>query len=104
MTVYRLVQEALTNVAKHAHAGHVRVAVTATEGEVTVEVQDDGVGFAVEGSTAGFGLAGMRERVYLAGGTLQIESDQQGTLLDARVPRRASSVLAERSDGQQAAS
>jgi signal transduction histidine kinase len=103
-TVYRLVQEALTNVAKHAHAGHVRVAVTATEGEVTVEVQDDGVGFAVEGSTPGFGLAGMRERVYLAGGTLQIESDQQGTLLDARVPRRASSGLAERSDDQQAAS
>jgi signal transduction histidine kinase len=101
MTVYRLVQEALTNVAKHAQAGNVRVAVTAGDGEVTVEVQDDGVGFAVKGPTSGFGLAGMNERVYLAGGTLQIESGEDGTLVRARLPNREGSGAAKRSDGEQ---
>ncbi len=73
-TVYRVLQEALTNVAKHAQASRARVSARLTDGEVVVEVQDDGVGFEAESPTSGFGLAGMRERVYLAGGTLEIES------------------------------
>jgi signal transduction histidine kinase len=102
--VYRLVQEGLANVVKHAQASSVRVAVAATDVDVTVELQDDGVGFPVEGPTSGFGLAGMRERVFLAGGTLQIESGDQGTVLRARLPRRPSSSVGERSDREQAAS
>ncbi len=84
-TIYRLVQEALTNVAKHAHAQTVRLAVTADEDGVSIEVQDDGVGFDAETQATGFGLVGMRERVYLAGGALAIESGERGTVLRARL-------------------
>ena len=67
-TVYRLVQEALTNVAKHARANRVRVAVKESDGELLIEVQDDGAGFDPDLAGEGFGLAGMRERAALAGG------------------------------------
>jgi signal transduction histidine kinase len=86
--VYRLVQEALTNVAKHAQASHVRVAVNESDGQLSVEVQDDGSGFDPETASHGFGLAGMHERVNLAGGTLSIDSSPHGTLLRARLPAR----------------
>jgi signal transduction histidine kinase len=87
--VYRLVQEALTNVARHARADHVRVLLSESDGEMLLEVQDDGVGFPVGAASAGYGLAGMRERVALAGGTLSIDSDGHGTLLRAYLPTRA---------------
>jgi len=87
-TVYRLVQEALTNAAKHAHASCVRVAVGESGGELLVEVQDDGVGFDIGITSQGFGLAGMRERVSLAGGTLELESGKGGTLVRALLPKR----------------
>jgi signal transduction histidine kinase len=85
-TVYRLVQEALTNVAKHANASFARVTLRLENDELVVGVQDDGAGFDVGARTAGFGLAGMRERVNLAGGTLDLESGQTGTRLHARLP------------------
>jgi signal transduction histidine kinase len=84
-TIYRLIQEALTNVVRHAQASSVRVAVTAEVDQVTVEVQDDGVGFDVSARAAGFGLVGMRERAYLSGGAFSIESGDRGTLLRARL-------------------
>ena len=88
--VYRLVQEALTNVAKHARASTVRVAVEASgDGQVLLEVRDDGAGFDTETVGGGFGLAGMRERVSLAGGTLSISSGEQGTLVKAALPTNA---------------
>ena len=86
--VYRLVQEALTNVSKHAHAKQVRVAVSESEGELVLEVQDDGCGFDPNLASEGFGLAGIRERVSLAGGTLDIDSDEHGTLIRASLPAR----------------
>jgi signal transduction histidine kinase len=86
--VYRLVQEALTNVTKHAHASWVRVTVSESGDELLVEVQDDGRGFASKTTGDGFGLAGMRERVSLAGGTLSVDSGEQGTLVRARLPAR----------------
>jgi signal transduction histidine kinase len=85
-TIYRLVQEALTNVVKHAHAGHARVAVIAEEGIVSIEVHDDGTGFDTGAAGPGFGLANMRERVTLSGGTMTIDSDVGGTRLTARIP------------------
>jgi signal transduction histidine kinase len=85
-TVYRLAQEALTNVAKHARARHVRVAIEQTGKELRIEVRDDGTGFAPEAHTTGFGLEGMRERVSLAGGTLRIDSSEHGTLVQAHLP------------------
>ncbi len=85
-TVYRLVQEALTNVARHARADHVHVVVDEAGGEIVIEVHDDGTGFDVAAVSHGFGLAGMRERVDLAGGTLEVRSSAGGTLVRACVP------------------
>jgi signal transduction histidine kinase len=85
-TVYRVVQESLTNVIKHARANRVRVTVELDAGEVVVEVQDDGRGFDVKARSAGFGVAGMRERVSLTGGSLRLQSDGRGTLVRARLP------------------
>src|SRR4051794_35643341 len=85
-TVYRLVQEALTNVAKHAQADAVRVVVRAAGGRLEVEVADDGDGFDPAAATGGFGLAGMRERVELSGGRLDVTAGPQGTTVRAVVP------------------
>jgi signal transduction histidine kinase len=86
--IYRLVQESLTNVVKHAQAHSVRVSVRAAGDRVEVEVEDDGVGFDPAASTSGFGLAGMRERVYLAGGTLEVVPSDVGTTVRASLPAR----------------
>jgi len=88
-TIYRIVQEALTNVVKHANARRVRISVVASASTVSIEVGDDGVGFASDVARAGFGLAGMRERAFLAGGTVTIESAVSGTVVRAELPVRS---------------
>lgn len=86
-TIYRLVQEALTNVAKHARADQAWVQVTETPTGLRVTVRDDGIGFDPEGAAGGFGIVGMTERVALAGGRLEIESRPgEGSSLTALVP------------------
>jgi signal transduction histidine kinase len=85
-TVYRLVQESLTNIVKHANASHVHVAIGTDANHVTVEITDDGRGFDISTPAEGFGLAGMRERVFLATGTLKVESSPSGTTIRARLP------------------
>jgi signal transduction histidine kinase len=83
----RIVQEALSNVARHAHARHVEVTLTAEDVALEVPVKDDGVGFNVECLRTGLGLVGMGERADLAGGRLDIESAPgAGTTLRARFP------------------
>jgi signal transduction histidine kinase len=85
---FRIVQEALTNVARHASASHVQV-MLALQGDVLeLTVRDDGVGFDVDRwLRTGLGLVGMSERAELAGGTLEIESAPgAGTTLRARFP------------------
>jgi signal transduction histidine kinase len=94
-TIYRLVQETLTNVVKHADARHVRVTIIAAEGVASIEVRDDGIGFSTGATASGFGLAGMRERVTLAGGTLTIDSDDSGTLVRVQLPAPARGAVAE---------
>jgi signal transduction histidine kinase len=84
--VYRMVQEALTNVAKHAGAERVRVAISESDGELLLEIQDDGSGFDPDTAGGGFGLVGMQERAGLAGGTFSIVSGEHGTLLRAYLP------------------
>jgi PAS domain S-box-containing protein len=90
---FRFVQEALTNVARHAQARRVQVRVRRRDRGLALEVADDGIGFDVAGTledaVAGgsMGLLGMRERVQLAGGQMEIESRQgSGTLIRARFP------------------
>jgi signal transduction histidine kinase len=85
-TVYRLVQEALTNVVKHSSASTVQLSVRLSERRVLVEVADNGVGFDPASNTVGFGLAGIRERIHLAGGTFQLQSGPAGTVLSASIP------------------
>jgi signal transduction histidine kinase len=84
--IYRVAQEALTNVGKHAGATRVEFRVIRDGRQVHLSVHDDGGGFDPETPTAGFGLVGMRERVALAGGTLAVEDAQPGTRLTATFP------------------
>jgi signal transduction histidine kinase len=86
-TVYRLVQESLTNIVKHGQASHVEVTVKEHDGTLEVCVKDDGVGFDTSSPTSGFGLSGMRERVALALGELEIASRPgHGTTVTATIP------------------
>ncbi len=88
-TSYRLVQEALNNVSKHARAGSAWVNVTESAGRVRIEVSDDGRGFDQAKVEGGFGLVGMRERVDLVGGSLELESTPgSGTVINAELPAR----------------
>jgi signal transduction histidine kinase len=92
-TIYRLVQEALNNVAKHAGAARVRVSVAEVDGHVEIEVADDGAGFDPQRSSSGFGLLGMRERLALVGGTLEVKSaPAAGTTVRAAIPARRRSA------------
>ena len=87
-TIYRLTQEALTNVAKHAAAQRATVTIGATDAQVRVQVSDDGTGFDSATATEGFGLVGMRERAALIGGTVKISSGTTGTTVTAELPAR----------------
>ena len=86
---YRIVQESLTNVLRHAQAEHVRIALTHDQREYRVEVADDGRGPAASGveRSEGRGLLGMRERADLLGGHLEIH-DEGGMRVVAVLPRR----------------
>ena len=87
-TVYRVIQEALTNIVKHADADRVSILLQRKNGAVVAVVEDDGSGFDTRSTREdALGLAGMRERVSLAGGRLQVESAPgSGTTLVAEVP------------------
>lgn len=88
--LYRIAQEALTNVAKHAAASNVEVILERRTDSVLLIVEDDGVGFdpaSRETSAEGFGLVSMRERAALVGATLEIESSSgNGTAILVRLP------------------
>lgn len=95
ITLYRTLQEALTNVIKHAHASQVWVDLSMEDDQVMLTIQDNGIGFGGEkpGSN-GIGLAGLRERITIAGGTLTVSSTpKRGTILSAQFPW-SSNVLA----------
>ena len=91
--LYRILQEALTNAAKHGHAETVDIGLQIANGILMLEVKDDGVGFdpqaimSREDPLSGLGLKSMRERVEICRGTISIESGAgRGTLLRAAFP------------------
>lgn len=92
--VYRITQEALTNVVQHAGARHVRVALSAMDGELRLEVEDDGVGLAPKRKNGelGTGLIGIRERVWALGGSVSVTSGS-GAHLRVRLPIPAGRAL-----------
>lgn len=87
--VYRILQEALTNCAKHSHATTVRITVVDREESIELTVVDDGVGFGPgHGTPSGLGLIGMEERVRELGGTLSVQAAAGlGTSIRALIPR-----------------
>jgi PAS domain S-box-containing protein len=89
-TLYRIAQEALNNIAKHAHARHVEIILERRTDQVLLIVEDDGIGFdagETEEERRGFGLLGMQERAALVGATVQIESALgEGTTIFVRTP------------------
>ncbi|XVQ81744.1 sensor histidine kinase [Microbispora siamensis] len=87
LAAYRIVQEALTNVVRHAGTGHCRVAIDFGDEELSVEVVDDGCGATGNGSAHGFGIVGMRERVGLLNGHLSAGPRSEGGFrVAARLP------------------
>ena len=87
--VYRIVQESLTNVARHALATHVKIFLQGQDGMLALTVEDDGGGFDTRriSDPDCLGIAGMRERVALVGGTIEIKAlPGQGTRLSCRMP------------------
>ena len=85
--IFRIVQEALTNVVKHAHAQRVSVLVTRAAGRIKAVIEDDGTGFDPAATDGGVGLIGMRERIELLDGSLVVETSRtSGTTIAAEVP------------------
>jgi signal transduction histidine kinase len=93
-TVYRVVQEGLTNTLRHAGARHATVGVEIDADRVEVEVVDDGGGTSSRLTGGGFGIAGLRERVILFNGTLQAGPTSSGWRLAATLPLPAGHVAA----------
>jgi PAS domain S-box-containing protein len=90
-TLFRIVQEALTNIARHARASHAMVALQDRGDELLLTIADDGCGLstALEGERKTYGLLGMRERVDMLGGRLAIDSAPgRGTHIEVIIPKR----------------
>jgi PAS domain S-box-containing protein len=101
LTLYRIVQESLRNVAKHSRARHVKVELTPRSKSIQLRVSDDGVGFSGDhiGSSHGLGLVSMRERLRLAGGELSIWSRPSlGTQVEAAIPLAAERARSAKAD------
>ena len=87
--LYRVAQEALHNALRHAGAAAVCIGLTRTARRVTLDIKDNGHGFAPEAPSGGVGLASMRQRAANVGGTLSIRSGASGTLVRMAVPVKA---------------
>jgi signal transduction histidine kinase len=89
---YRIVQEALSNIMKHAQATEVSVHILRTDADVVLGIQDNGRGFtpatrAAQAGLGGFGLTGMAERATLLGGRLKVRSEPgSGTMMTVEIP------------------
>jgi two-component system sensor histidine kinase UhpB len=90
LVIYRVAQEALTNVVRHAAAGQAKLALGVRDGRVELEVRDDGVGFDSRSAADGTGMLGMRERAVLIGADLEVTSapGRGATVLLRLAPRR----------------
>ncbi len=100
-TIFRMVQECLTNIHRHSESPIAKIRITRAEGRVRVEVEDKGKGIPPEkqdvlasgAGTPGVGIRGMRERLRQLGGSLEIDSNGKGTVVVARLPLTNASTL-----------
>ncbi len=88
VTLYRIAQEALTNIVRHAHAKSFAVQLVVTPEQARLTIEDDGAGFDIDDIPKGhYGIIGLNERVKLLGGTLEVQSTEgAGTYLEAIIP------------------
>lgn len=96
VAVYRLLQEALHNIAKHSHAAKFTVRLKRKAGSLCLQVEDDGVGFSLKAGSQSqnFGLTGMRERSAALGGKIRVRSSKgSGTTISASLPLRKDSTV-----------
>jgi PAS domain S-box-containing protein len=98
--IFRIVQECLTNIHRHSESPVARIRIRRTDSEVSLEVEDRGKGIPPEkrlaihsGGTAGVGIRGMRERLRQLGGSLEINSNDTGTVVVARLPVVSTSLI-----------
>ena len=84
--LFRIAQEALTNVVRHSGATHVKLGLAAVGGRLSLSISDDGHGLQARNGRSGFGMMGMRERIHAAGGELHVESRPGGLTVTAEVP------------------
>jgi two-component system sensor histidine kinase UhpB len=93
---YRIVQEAVGNAARHSHAGHAWIEAEVEDGQVTIRVGDDGIGFDKATTTVGLGLVGMEERAGILHGRLDVRSQPgAGTIVELQIPVDAPAVTTE---------
>ncbi len=98
--VFRIMQESLANIGRHAHASHATLSLTRIDDYVLLTVQDNGVGFDLSKprNSNSFGLSGLRERAYLLAGDVSIESSPgRGTSIEVRIPLPAAQAATTRS-------
>jgi signal transduction histidine kinase len=89
LNIYRLVQEALNNIVKHANASSVEIIIMKISNRIIVKVLDDGEGFDVNyklKTSKSFGLQTMQQRMQMIKGKLEMRSTKQGTILEAMIP------------------
>ncbi|MDR3086605.1 MAG: response regulator [Azoarcus sp.] len=96
IAVFRLVQEALTNISRHAHAHRVDIQIKEADERLHLVVQDDGIGFDARASRKGFGLLGMSERVSMLGGEMEVDGNR-GTRIAVSLPLTLPASLSNRS-------
>ena len=92
--LFRILQEALTNVHRHSGAEAVHIRITSSNGSLTLSIQDDGKGIPSDAlRRQGVGLSSMRERSALLGGTFNVETNRRGTLIVVSVPLQIPKLL-----------
>jgi signal transduction histidine kinase len=109
--IFRVVQECLTNVHRHSGSSVAKIRFRHSDGQVHVEIQDKGTGIPPEkqyqmasAGTPGVGVRGMRERLRQLGGSLEIDSNETGTVIVARLPVADASLPAHTSSIQESSS
>ena len=86
--LFRIAQEGIANVGKHAGASLIKIRFVRINENVVLSVADNGIGFDVNAETEGFGLRGMRERSFSIGAALRVASSPDGSLVEVSLPNR----------------